>query len=379
MAHDDLTDDTFDLEELDSELETAHSGAQSTAPRSGAQAGLLLLAGFGSALFGLAISVGPLASWKAAQIMVGLDYLGVHGGTLFVGGLVLMGLGMLRRGQHAIAVNADEAHGDTAVIEEVATDVVQMRNALDHMQRVSSQVQDEVGELKRIIEAQVQVQAQVQAAAPTAPTGDTQGDAVFRLAATLDKLGARIEERMKSQFSTLQERLTSVESSFETSQEAIEGQLEQLARASVPEPELGSTPAPSYGPEPAQEFAREFAQELPDVPAPVQEAPAVPVDSPLGVLDTIEPDEPQAPLSQPAQDEDFSQGLHLAEVQSPAPSAALPTQQPASPWGGELQVGATEAALSPEERERLLAETRLRQSLQNMQQHPDQGAQDFSS
>ena len=377
MAHDDLTDDTFELEPSGAELGMTHSGARGTAPRGGGQSTLLLLAGFGCALSGLALSVGPIVSWKAAQIMVGLDYLGVHGGTLLLGGLVLMGLGMLRRGQHAIAVSADEAGGNTEVVEEMATDVVQMRHALDHMQHVTSQMQDEVGELRRFCEAE----AQKRSAVPQPTQSDGQGDAVFRLAATIDKLGARIEERMKSQFATLQERLTSVESSFETGHESIEERIDQLAHSAVSEDSSEAPAAMEFAPPPAPTISQEsFEAPVVAAPAPVAAAP-VPVDSPLGVLDTIEPDEPQAPLTQPASQADFSQGLKLTDTQHyQAPSAALPTEptQPASPWGGELQMEGAEATLSPEERQRLLAETRLRQSLQNMQRHPEQGSQDFT-
>jgi len=228
---------------------------------------------------------------------------------------------------------------------------------------------------------------------PQPAAGDGQGEAVFRLAASLDKVGARIEERMKSQFSTLRERLDSVQSGIENRQEALEARLEEFATAPAPAashefapeqtPVQQAMPAPAPEPQVHAEVQPEPQPEIqwqaPSEPV-AYEPPPAPVESPLGVLDMIEPDEPFAPLPDAAIQADFShsqslQGLH--EVQPGGPVPALPETPAAGPWGGELQLNTPEASLSPEERERLLAETRLRQSLQNMQRNPGQNPQDF--
>ena len=346
MAQDDLTDDTFDLQA------PSEATPRPAPARSNGQASLLLLSGFATAAFGLALSVGPLLSWKAAQVMVSMDYLGLHGGALFVGGMVLMGLGMLRKGQHAIAVGADEAHGDTELVEEVATGVLQMRHALDHMQMVTSDMQDEVRSLQSYCEqlpTQILAQLPPPQPAPAPAAADGQGDAVFRLAASLDKVGARIEERMKSQFTTLRERLDEVETKLQQGQQA---------------------PVPSTSPEPAPAAPAKWQEPAPE---PVVE----PRESPLGVLDTIDPDEPAPAMPDKSLDDDFTGGLSLSETtktQQQRPSAALPSQGDSNgPWGGELQLAPQpeDSARSAEERERMLAETRLRQSLQNLQRDSD--------
>ena len=138
------------------------------------------------------------------------------------------------------------------------------------MEAHSEQMQEQVRSLASWCESQAEQ--------PQAQSGDTQGDAVFRLAASLDKVGAKIEERMKSQFTALGERLDSVEAGFEEARRSLE--------ASAPE----SNEVPAEAP-----VAESTPIDVPVADAPVVEQEEPAPESPLGVLDTI--DRPKSPVS----------------------------------------------------------------------------------
>jgi hypothetical protein len=233
-------------------------------PTKSLQATMLLLSGLATTILGLALSILPIFSWQAHQIMNGLDVLGVHGGALAVGGMMLIGLGMIRGQVQANASLADSGV-DSEIVEEMAADVVQMRNAVDHMQMVVSGMQ---GELKTVRDEIVA--AMPQPVAPVVnevPAGGGNEDAIFRLAASLDKVGAKIEERLKAQFTELQGRIDSVESSVRVSAATV-----ATATPVQPVAEAPVAAAPAVAP----------------VAEQVQpEAPAAPERS-LGVLDSLD-------------------------------------------------------------------------------------------
>jgi hypothetical protein len=263
-------------------------------PQKSAQATMLMLTGLAATLFGLALSILPLISWKATKVMLGLDFLGVQGGALVVGGMTLVGLGMIRRSQVAAIAASDGSDIDSEIVEQVAADVVQMRNAVDHMQSVVGAMQDELRTVKDEIVAAIP--APVAPQAPEAQGGNE--DAIFRMAASLDKVGAKIEERLKSQFSELQGRLSSVESSVRE----------------VPVPAAAAPVAPVA---PVASEAPVAKVEVPVV-EPVQMAPRVEAPQPVAVVEPIE--DPAAP----AQDDHPEGSLGVLDTLDDEVVGALP-------------------------------------------------------
>lgn len=202
--------------------------APSPAP-SNFEANAILFLGFLCLVGGLALSVLPRFSWKASQIMVGMDYLGVHGGAIAMGGLVVMCLGVVRRQIHASSSKG--AVDDDLLFEQVAADIVQTRNALELLQSLTDGMQEELSNLS----TQVEKLATQQPAAAQPGTGNE--NALFGLASSLDKLGARLEQRLKKQHDALQSSLDEVTASLEQTRASIEHPAPiPMATESTPHP-----------------------------------------------------------------------------------------------------------------------------------------------
>jgi hypothetical protein len=192
------------------ELATAPGRSEST---------WMLLCGMGCALGGLALAMGPRVSWKMAQISEGVADLGVHSGVLIMGGMVLAAIGLLLRAQ-AAANSASGRREDTLILEQAATDLLQTRKATDEMDRRLDRLCERVEELHGVIEERRTVQPE-----PTPVKDGAQQEAMFRLAASLDQVGARIEQRLKVQYGSLQERLEKVGEAIVAAHDSLENLL----------------------------------------------------------------------------------------------------------------------------------------------------------
>ena len=280
----------------------------------GPQGGLLTLLGLGSVALGLALTVAPNVSWKASQIMVGLDYLGVHGGALVMGGLVLIGLASVLRRIKQVATQLAQAGSDTGLLEHVAADVLQVGTVLEGVER-------SVGELRVHVDKEVQglrtAVGQVSAELKQEPEGGLGSeDAIFRLAASLDKVGAKIEERLKTQFADLTDRIGKVEDAVGESAQRIE---QAATRAVEPPPAYPAQPLHQTGyhaaPAPSSPGLR------PDVGP---QGTAIPGQAPAA------PMAPAAPLAPAAPTAD-GQPLPLSETRfrtpvTPPPQGGDPTK-----------------------------------------------------
>ena len=329
---------------------------------SGGQAVLLVLIGLAATGTGLALAIGPRFSWKAAQVMAGFDHLGVHGDALFMGGLVLVALGMLRRGQ-AQMMNAREGQSDDSLlIEQMASDVVQMRNAIDHMQLVSSSLQDAVRSLHHQV-----AQESERVAAIVAETG--QQDAIYRMAASIDQIGGRLDQRLAEHFQKLEQHLEAMDERASRTQSVLDrlaepGELHLMQPGSA----LKGTENNAPEDEPSYRLAEPPAQLGPDGYAESYAEESGPgASSPLGVLDTIDDPLP-GPLPAQAEGEpaiDFDAMGSLSMEPDP--------YGPEADWNG---AGAPPDpnALGPdpdtrsklEQLESLLSDERLRAALEDM-------------
>ena len=190
------------------------------------QAQLLTLVGVGATLLGLALTVTPKLSWQAAKVMVGFDYLGVHGGALVMGGLVLVGTGMVLRQLSTLLASLNQSSADTGLMENVAADVLSVGSVLETVESAVDVLKGELNAMK------LQV-ADLHAQAAEQPEGMSSEDALFRMAASLDKVGAKIEERLKSQFTDLSERIDMVEASVKASVETLNESVERIEESSA--------------------------------------------------------------------------------------------------------------------------------------------------
>jgi hypothetical protein len=160
------------------------------ATRSHKGAGFLFLLGFALVAAGAGFALAPHFSWQVELIARKASAFGIQNGALVVGGLVLFGLGIVAR----VAGSAAPAPASSAtdeglqselhlLNEQFSTKFAQLRNSL-------LQLNDGL----TAVAAQQQAEFQSRAAQPG--PGDQSQDAVFRLAASLDKLHAHLDERV---------------------------------------------------------------------------------------------------------------------------------------------------------------------------------------
>jgi hypothetical protein len=222
-----------------------------------AQSSLLFLMGLGATLAGMALVAAPKLSSQADEIMTGFDHLGVHGGALVMGGLVLLGIAMVLRQVTQVAAFASQSSEDTSLLESVAADVLQVGSVIEGVQASLKGLAGELGGLGSAIAA---VGEQVAAARPGSDSLGSE-DAIFRLAASLDKVGAKIEERLKTQFGDLTERLGKLEA-------AVAETAKRLERSQAPAPAMPAAPAPRPAPYPAAALHQtaHYAQPQPAAP-----------------------------------------------------------------------------------------------------------------
>ena len=259
----------------------SHSASSKRHPRSGGQfeSGVLLFFGFVCIVGGSALSLMPQFSWKAEQILNGFDHMGIHGGAVAIGGLVLVGLGLVRRQ----VSSSGKLGGDyeDLLFEQIAADIVLTRGTLDHLQDVTESMQAEIAGLSRDLPGLSREVARLASQPPPQPQVVTGGndDALYGLAASLDKLGARLEQRIKGQHDALQDHLADMASTLvqvRQSAEAISAQAEQAAHAALVAPIA----------QPVAHAEPQVAYTEPRVEAPVEHDDAE--QRKLGLLDTLD-------------------------------------------------------------------------------------------
>lgn len=209
----------------------AEYGPPTPRPRT-PEATLLLLFGFLAMAAGGALSLGPRFSWKLDQIAVGFDYLGVHGGTLLMSGLVLVALGMVWR---AISLQLATLSGpsDTELsLNQIASELAHVRANLLHLGEQVRAAHGAVGESHQATSGELQQLAQHVTAAAKAAAAAAQGsgasdkgsaDAIYRMAAGIDQLWAKIDQRMRAQFQDLRNGVERQSQGLASLQQQIDG------------------------------------------------------------------------------------------------------------------------------------------------------------
>ena len=149
----------------------------------------LLLAGGLFTVFGLAIATAPEYSWSLTKIGQALHAAGIESGMLIVGGLVLLAIGLLarQRTQPVAFVAASKGPDEESDFRLVAD---QLSTQINRLSTTSLQVSEDVT-----------VMAEVQKSLFSNIEGKDglaleHRDALFRLAASLDKLNAHFDERI---------------------------------------------------------------------------------------------------------------------------------------------------------------------------------------
>lgn len=153
-------------------------------------AGVLFFAGTALMAAGAGFAFAPHYSWQVVKIARQASALGLENGTLFVGGLVLFGLGLVTRAVAGAAKPRDNSSEFSSLQSELSLSNEQIANKLAQLRAGLNQVGESVSSLA------AQQAAQAQQPSTASAEGEGVREAVFRLAASLDKLHAHFDERL---------------------------------------------------------------------------------------------------------------------------------------------------------------------------------------
>lgn len=188
-------------------------------PRSTPSVFLLGLGGLALIANGVAVTIGPrylpeLAEW--ARMVARVD---VSGPMQCLVGAVLFGLAIVARCIRIHTASLLEPSQAEYTLEEVVADLAEFKNQVHDLQNDNIECLECIGSVKReIAEHREEFRS------------NQSKDALFRLAASLDQLGARVDQRIGEATSVLQEGSYEVSSLVEASREYLQETLEDLLR-----------------------------------------------------------------------------------------------------------------------------------------------------
>ena len=182
------------------------------APAKPSQGGLRTL-GLVGAVAGVGLAVG-------AQVVEPLAAYQVHSGTLIVGGLVLFGAGVLRRALAGIRSTLDCVSNETLRLEQLALDNKGLQDNVREVRDVTSGLRGDVSSLHEQVEKLVAI------------TSDSDFQtSIFKLAASLDQVGARLDVAMKERFQSVQECLEQMGEQADRSGAELTSKLREMGDA----------------------------------------------------------------------------------------------------------------------------------------------------
>jgi hypothetical protein len=200
------------------------SATSSTSSSSGSkgQGAILTALGAVGLVAGAGLAAAPSLSWSAGQALANLGNHWMLGAAVGIGSLGVLALGLVRK---SLAQQAQNQPADPSLLlEQIATDLVSLREELstlsnsgrEQVQSIQT-LQAEIGELRQSQSANA-----------------VSNEALFQLAASLDKLGHRIDQRLKLHHSTLQDTIDELAATVDHSRRAIEERLGQASLQSGP-------------------------------------------------------------------------------------------------------------------------------------------------
>jgi len=186
----------------------------------GRDATLWMLLGLASIVMGVALAATPVMSWSAGRIATRLGEMGVHSDVLVVGGVLMMVLALVRRGQES--ARAEMQYDSSLLFEQIATELVEIRSAVDSISNHSDALQQQLLDMGKSLEdSRTALAGEIERHAPR-----DNSDALFQLASGLDKLGLRFEQRLRLHHSTLQESVDELAATVEHTRRSLEERIE---------------------------------------------------------------------------------------------------------------------------------------------------------
>jgi hypothetical protein len=157
--------------------------------RSSKSAGFLFLLGFALLAAGIGFALAPQYSWQVTKIARQASAFGLSNGALVVGGLVCFGLGLVARAAGQTPPPPDTRAESEALQSELHILNEQLSTKLAQLRTGLMQISESVNSIAAYQQADASRQG-------TSGADDHSRDAIFRLAASLDKLHAHLDERV---------------------------------------------------------------------------------------------------------------------------------------------------------------------------------------
>ena len=192
----------------------------------GGYAFLLMLAGLTLLGGGLVLSVPDQFSWQLVKLRRMLAPYGVEGSMLAFTGLAVLATAFTARAAVRASKSVVQALSSRDQVDQfellagqLATDLANVRHALAR-----------VGETVAAVAAnQNQLVAQMAEMNAMPDQGGDQREGLFRLAASLDKLGAQMDERLHGLDAKIREKIDHVAVAIDTARSAMQGRMSSHA------------------------------------------------------------------------------------------------------------------------------------------------------
>ncbi len=315
---------------------------------------------------GIALAALPTLVPQYAWAVNSAAKYGATAGLLALGGLVLIGLGRVVRHVNRSAAAIEQTNTeDMEMLEHLVLDFTKMRDGVQELRQ----------ELLQLREASTTI-LQTTVGLSEAQSSEGRQDAIFRMAASLDQVGARIEHRLGTQSTALQDTLTELSNSISATHKLV------TELASAP-PRHSSSHEPGY--ESRVESRGRAPHRSPEPPLPAPESDLdvwveLDNDEPrsLGLLDTLD-DQGQAHTKKTSLSLERPR-THDASQPGPLPKIIRNQQSNAALLGREAGDGVRsiprDASVDDkiDQLKSLLSDARVRKALEIMQSEGPQRA-----
>ncbi len=191
------------------------------------QARLMSMLGVASLVAAAGLALAPRLAPQVAGVTRELTSLGVSAGLCGALGLVLLALSWVRRAQTQIQLLAFELRENTTLLEGITVDVTEVGRCVESVKADGKNVAERVQGLSKLIENQLE--SLRSEAAQRDPH-----DAIFKLASSVDRLGARFEERFLANQEALEKSAHQWRDALDDLRESMEV-IERLVRTPIRE------------------------------------------------------------------------------------------------------------------------------------------------
>jgi len=177
------------------------------------------LVGWGLLAAGLAITVGPQYVSELAWYAKVITRQGFSGEVLCLAGLMFIGMGWIASYQRGFTRTLLQPGMAESLLEDLRSDVAATQDLIRNVGGTQVEQGVDLGYLKKALG---EARNEARAADPK--------DAIFRLAASLDQLGARLDQRIGEATSVLQDANYELSSLVESNCEGLQDKMERTSR-----------------------------------------------------------------------------------------------------------------------------------------------------